>query len=94
LLKEYGIDISVRGIGYLLKREGKTRKYKRRPKKERISKFKIKEPGELIEMDIKYAIKSYSGYWYFQYSAIDWITGIAFGNIYEIHSNLESLLFL
>ena len=94
LLKEYGIDISARGIGYVLKREGKTRKYKRRPKKERISKFKIKEPGELIEMDIKYAIKSYSGYWYFQYSAIDWITGIAYGNIYEIHSNLESLLFL
>lgn len=45
-------------------------------------------------MDIKYAIKSYSGYWYFQYSAIDWITGIAFNDIYEIHSNLESLIFL
>jgi transposase/transcriptional regulator with XRE-family HTH domain len=94
LLKEYGIDISARGIGYVLKREGRTRKYKRRPKKERISKFKIEEPGELVEMDIKYAIKSYSGYWYFQYSAIDWITGIAFGDIYEIHSNLESLIFL
>lgn len=94
LLKEYGINISARGIGYVLKSEGKTRKYKRRQKKERISKFKIKEPGELLEMDIKYAIKSYSNYWYFQYSAIDWLTGIAFGDIYEIHSNLESLIFL
>jgi hypothetical protein len=45
-------------------------------------------------MDIKYAIRSFSGYWYFQYSAIDWLTGIAYGNIYEIHSNLESLIFL
>jgi len=94
LLKEYQIDISPRGIGYLLKREGKTREYKRRPKKERILKFKIQEPGELIQMDIKYALKSYSGYWYLQYSAIDWLTGIAFGDIYEIHSNLESLIFL
>lgn len=94
LEKEYGIDISSRGIGYVLKREGKTRKYKRRPKKERVSKFKIQEPGELLEMDIKYAIKSYSGYWYFQYSAIDWLSGIAQGDIYEIRSNLESLIFL
>jgi len=44
LLKEYQIDISPKGIGYVLKREGKTRKYKRRPKKERVLKFKIKEP--------------------------------------------------
>lgn len=94
LEKEYGISVSPRGIGYVLKRKGRTRKYKRRPKKERISKFKIQEPGELLEMDIKYAIKSYSGYWYFQYSAIDWLTSIVFGNIYEIRSNLESLIFL
>lgn len=94
LEKEYEIDISPRGIGYVLKREGKTRKYKRRPKKERILKFKIQEPGELLEMDIKYAIKSFSGYWYFQYSSVDWVSGIACGDIYEIHSNLESLIFL
>ena len=94
LEKEYGIVVSSRGIGYVLKREGKTRKYKRRPKKERIKKSRIKEPGELIEMDIKYALKSYAGFWYFQYSAIDLITGIACGDIYELHSNLESLIFL
>jgi len=94
LLKECGINISPRGIGYLLEKEGRTRKYKRRPKKERISRFKIEEPGELLEIDIKYAIKSFSGYWYFQYSSIDWLSGIAFGDIYEIHSNLESLIFL
>ncbi len=94
LEKEYQIDISPRGIGYVLKRKGKTKKYKRKPKKERISKFKIQEPGELLEMDIKYAIKSYSGYWYFQYSSIDWLSGIVCGDIYEIHSNLESLIFL
>jgi len=82
LLKEYQIDISPKGIGYVLKREGKTRKYKRRPKKERV-----------LKMDVKYAFKSYSNYWYFQYSVIDWLTGIAYGNIYEIHSNLESLIF-
>ena len=34
LQKEYGIDISPRGIGYVLKREGRTKKYKERFKKE------------------------------------------------------------
>ena len=45
-------------------------------------------------MDVKYAFKSFADYWFYQYSAIDYMTNIVYGNIYEIQSNLEGVLFV
>ena len=44
-------------------------------------------------MDVKYAFKSYSGHWFYQYSGIDCFTRLAYGTIYELQSNFESVLF-
>ena len=96
LRKRYGIIASRSGIAGFLKREGlvdEKRSRRQRSKKERIKKCKIHEPGELLQMDVKYAFKSYANYWFYQYSSIDYLTGIVYGNIYEIQSNLEGVLF-
>ena len=47
-----------------------------------------------MQLDVKYAVKSYAGYWFYEYDAIDYMTGIVYGEIYETQSNLESVLFL
>ena len=96
LKTRYGIEISPSGVGKFLNREGLIPEHhkRRRPKKERIKSCKIHEPGELMQLDVKYAIKSYAGYWFYEYDAIDYVTGIVYGEIYEIQSNLESIIFL
>lgn len=95
LKKRFGITASASGIGKFLSDDGLIpEKRKRRiPKKERIKKCKIHEPGEVAQMDVKYAFLSHSGYWFYQYSAIDYLTDIAYADIYEIQSNLEGVLF-
>lgn len=95
LQERYGVVISPSGIGKLLHRDGLIPEHKkRRPKKERVRICRIHEPGELMQMDVKYALKSYAGYWFYQFDAIDYLTGIVYGDIYEAQSNLESYLFL
>jgi transposase InsO family protein len=97
LKKRFDLEISRSGIAGFLNRKGLVNeKLSRRikNKKQRIRKCKIHEPGELNQIDIKYAVKSLANYWFYQYSAIDWLTGIAYGNIYELESNFESVLFL
>jgi len=96
LQKRYDISISRSGIAKFLNKEGLVNQKKSRRiknKKERIKKCRIHEPGEVIQMDVKCAFKSYADYWFYQYSSIDYLTGIVYGNIYEIQSNLEGILF-
>lgn len=96
LIKRYGIEVSHSGIGKFLQRDGLIPEHKRRrrAKKERVKKCRIHEPGELMQMDVKYAIKSFAGYWFYEFDAIDYVTGLVWGEIYEIQSNLESIMFL
>ncbi len=92
----YGINVSRSGIAKFLNRNGliDPKTSRRLDKKNRVKKYRIQEPGELIQMDVKYAFKSYADYWYYQYSAIDYVSNMAYGKIYEIQSSLESILFL
>ncbi len=95
--KRFSFEISRSGIAKFLNKEGLVNeKLSRRikNKKERIKKCRIHEPGELAQIDIKYAVKSFANHWFYQYSAIDYLTGLAYGNIYELESNFESILFL
>jgi len=96
LFERYGINASRSGIANSLKKQGliDTKKSKRNKKKNRFKKKKIQTPGELNQIDVKYAFKCYGDYWYYQYSSIDCFSRVAFGTIYEIQSNLESVLFL
>lgn len=97
LKNRYGIEISRSGIAKFLNSESLIdEKISRRikNKKERIKKCRICEPGEMLQVDVKYAFKSYANSWFYQYSAIDYLTNIVYGNIYEIQSNLEGVLFV
>lgn len=96
LKENYDIQISPSGIGKFLHNDKliPEQRTRRRPKKERVKSCKIHEPGELMQMDVKYAVKSYAGYWFYEFDAIDYVTGIVYGEIYEIQSNLESTIFL
>jgi len=69
-LEKLGTHINERTIGKILKAEGLVRKY-------RVKKIKYKylrsarQPGELIEIDVKHVPGLVAGKPYFQYTAID-----------------------
>ena len=69
-LAKEGLVVPVRTIGKIIKQEGLTRKY-------RVKKIKYKyiralrQPGELVEIDVKYVPGKIAGRRYFQYTAID-----------------------
>jgi len=72
-LAKQGLQIPSRTIGKILKDEGLVRKY-------RVKKVKYKylraqrQPGELLEMDVKYVPGSIQGLKYYQYTVIDTAT--------------------
>lgn len=95
LARDWGIKVSHSGIGKFMRRDGLIpEQRKRRPKKERADKCRVHEPGELLQMDVKYGVKNLAGHWFYEYDAIDYITGIVIGEIYPIQSNYESVKFL
>ena len=72
-LKKHGMTVPVRTIGKILKQEALVRKY-------RVKKMKYKylraqrQPGELLEMDVKYVPGAIAGMQYYQYTVIDTAT--------------------
>lgn len=69
-LKKQGIVIHERTVGKIIKKENLVRKY-------RVKKVKYKylraerQPGELLEMDVKYVPGAIAGLRYYQYTVID-----------------------
>lgn len=69
-LKKQGITIHERTVGKIIKKENLVRKY-------RVKKVKYKylraqrQPGELLEMDVKYVPGALAGLRYYQYTVID-----------------------
>lgn len=95
LRRDYGIEVSESGVGKFLNDDGLIpKKRRRRPRKDRVHTCRIHEPGELLQLDVKYAVKSYQNYWYFQYDAIDYVSGVVIGDIFPCQSNLEAVTFL
>jgi transposase len=95
LKKTFGIEISHSGVGKFMRDDGMmVEQKKRRPKKERIKFCRIHEPGELLQMDVKYGVKNLAGQWFYEYDAMDYVTGIVIGEIYPLQSNYESVRFL
>lgn len=96
LEKYFGLKSSPSGIGKFLNRDGliPEQNKRRRPKKERVKRCRIHDPGELLQLDVKYAVKSYAGHWFYEYDCIDMVTGVVYGEIYELQSNFESILFV
>ncbi|PJE64153.1 MAG: hypothetical protein COU90_04760 [Candidatus Ryanbacteria bacterium CG10_big_fil_rev_8_21_14_0_10_43_42] len=92
-LEKEGIFIHERTVGKILKKENLVRKY-------RIKKIKYKyiraerQPGELMEIDVKYVPGRVKNKRYFQYTAIDTASRWRYLSVYDEQTNVHSILFL
>ena len=92
-LKKQDVQIHERTIGKIIKAEGLVKKY-------RIKKIKYKyikaalNPGELVEIDVKYVPGPVVGKQYFQYTAIDCASRWRYLNIFDEQANHHSIEFL
>jgi len=92
-LKKEGLAMPTRTIGKILKKEGLVRKY-------RVRKITYKyvraerQPGELVEIDVKYVPGRVTNKRYFQYTAVDTSSRWRHLKIYEEMSNSRSVDFL
>lgn len=92
-LEKEGIDIHERTVGKILKKENLVKKY-------RIKKIKYKyikaarQPGELIEIDVKYVPGKIKNKRYYQYTAIDTASRWRHLEVYDEQANHHSILFL
>ena len=92
-LKKEGLDIPVRTIGKIIKKEGLTRKY--RIKKVRYKYIRAeRQPGELVEIDVKYVPGRIKNRRYYQYTAVDVASRWRYLRIFEEQSNHHSVVFL
>jgi transposase InsO family protein len=91
-LQKEGIKINHRTIGKILKKEGLVRKYRRRKAKPQIKKFW--QPGELVEIDIKYVPKRLKNKRFYQFTAIDCSSRWRYLKIYDDMSNYNAIDFL
>jgi len=92
-LSKEGLDVPVRTIGKIIKQEGLTRKYRVRRIKYKYIKA-TRQPGEMIEIDIKYVPGRIKNRRYYQYTAIDLASRWRYLRIFEEQSNYHSIVFL
>jgi transposase InsO family protein len=92
-LKKEGQSIPVRTIGAILKREGLTRKYRKKKVTYKYLRAERK-PGELVEIDVKHVPGPVLGRKYYQYTAIDTASRWRYLAIYDQETNHHSIAFL
>ena len=92
-LEKQGIHIHERTIGKILKKEGLVRKYRVKKTKYKYIRAK-RQPGELIEIDVKYVPGRVKNKRYFQYTAIDTASRWRYLRIFDEQSSFNSIEFL
>lgn len=92
-LADEGISIDVRTIGKILKTEGLTRKYRVRKINYKYVKALL-QPGELVEIDVKYVPSKLSGRRYFQYTAIDVASRWRYLQVFDEQAKHHAVKFL
>ena len=92
-LKKQGLFIPERTIGKIIKNEGLVRKYRKKKVKYKYIKATL-NPGELVEIDVKYVPGKIAGKRYYQYTAIDCASRWRYLKIYDSQTNHHSVLFL
>lgn len=92
-LAKEGVVIHERTIGKILKAEGMIRTYRVRKTKYKYIKIPL-QPGELMEIDVKFVPCDVDGKQYFQYTAIDCASRWRYLEAYDNQTNLHSILFL
>ena len=92
-LKKEGLIVPVRTIGKIIKDEGLVKRY--RTKKVIYKYIKAtRQPGELVEIDVKYVPGRIANKRYYQFTAIDVASRWRYLRIFEEQSNYHSVLFL
>lgn len=92
-LKKEGIRIHERTIGKIIKAEGLVKKYRVKKVKYEYIKASL-QPGELVEIDVKYVPGPIQGREYYQYTAIDCASRWRYLAVYDNQTNEHSILFL
>lgn len=92
-LQKEGIEIDERTVGKILKKEGLVRKYRVRKIKYKYIKVQ-RQPGELLEIDVKYVPGKIASKRYYQYTAIDTASRWRYLRVYDEQSSYNSIQFL
>jgi transposase InsO family protein len=93
LRKRHGITLYWRTVAKVLKREGLITKRVRVKPKDAPLRHPVTFPGELVEIDVKYAAK-FNGHWTYQYTATDCFTRMRCLRTYAEQTNRMSVRFL
>lgn len=92
-LEKEGIELHERTVGKILKKEGLVRKYRVRKITYKYIKAQ-RQPGDLIEIDVKYVPGKIAGRRYFQYTAIDTASRWRYLAVYDEQTTFNSIRFL
>lgn len=92
-LNKEGLTVPVRTIGKIIKNEGLTRKYRVKRVKYKYVRAK-RQPGELVEIDVKYVPGRVRNKRYYQYTAIDTASRWRYLRVFEGQYNHHSVIFL
>lgn len=92
-LEKEGIFLHERTIGKILKKEQLVRKYRVRRVKYKYIKAQ-RQPGELVEIDVKYVPGRIANRRYYQYTAIDTASRWRYLAVYDEQSTYHSICFL
>ena len=92
-LAKEGIRIHERTIGKILQNANLVRKYRVKKIKYKYIKA-VRQPGELVEIDVKYVPGRLENKRYYQYTAIDTASRWRYLKIYEEFSSYNSVCFL
>lgn len=94
-LEKQGVKICEKTVNNILKKEGLVRRYRKPRKPNEIYKpQEFKAPGEMVEVDIKYGIKSRKDTWWYQFTAKDKSSCWRLLSGREGRSNYDALIFL
>jgi transposase len=92
-LEKKGVAIHERTIGKILKKEGLVRKYRTRKIKYKYIRAE-RQPGELIEIDVKYVPGPIKQRKYYQYTAIDTASRWRHLEVFDEYTTHHSIKFL
>lgn len=92
-LKKESVVLHERTIGKILRAEGLVRKYRVHRVKYKYIKAPL-QPGELVEIDVKYVPGPIENHQYYQYTAIDCASRWRYLAVYDEQANHHSILFL
>lgn len=92
-LQDEGIAIHYQTIQKIIKKEGLTKKYRTRKPKTGFKK-KQWQPGEMVEIDVKWVPGRIQGDRFYQFTAIDCASRWRYLNVYPFQSNDYAVQFL